>query len=85
MSQKTYLVEGRAARWLRLLQDFGHLDADGQDRLLVAVAELAAESGHPPDLPVGLDLVRRAAAILLLPDDLPMSQILEEDWPLLFS
>lgn len=85
MSQ-TYLLDGRAARWVQLLQDFGHLDADGQDRLLVAVAELAAESGHPADRPVGLDMVRRAAAILLLPDDdHPMPQILEEDWPLLFS
>lgn len=82
----SYVLEGRAARWAQLLLDFGHLDAEGLDRLLVAVAELAAEAGHPPDRPVGLDVVRRAAAILLLPqDDLPLPHILEEDWPLLFS
>ncbi len=83
---EVYTLTGRAARWIQLLHDFGHVDQEGMDRLYVAVAELAAEAGHPADRPVDVDLVRRAAAILLLPDgDRALTQILEEDWSLLFG
>ena len=80
-------LTGRAARWIHLLHDFGHLDGESVDRLLIAVADLHAELGGEPDAWIDLPLVRRAAAVLLLTlrDDGSMSMILEEDWPLLFS
>lgn len=78
-------LTGRAARWVRLLQDFGHLDSDGVDRLLVAVADLHAELGGGRDGWVDLPLVRRAAAVLLCSSDGQLPPILEEDWPLLFA
>ena len=79
-------LTGRAARWVQLLQDFGHVDHDGADRLLVAVAELHAELGGADGAVVDLPLVKRAAAMLFAPQaDEPMPLILEEDWPLLFS
>jgi hypothetical protein len=80
-------LTGRASRWVQLLQDFGHLDQEGVDRLLIAVADLHAESGGAPDAWVDLPTVRRAAAVLLAnpPDDGHLPLILEEDWPLLFS
>lgn len=77
-------LTGRAARWVRLLQDFGHLDSDGVDRLLVTVADLHAETGGGTEGLVDLPLVRRAAAALLCNDE-PLSPILEEDWSLLFA
>jgi hypothetical protein len=79
-------ITGRATRWLKLLEDFGHLTPEAMDRLYIGVAELAAQSGHPPAEPVDLPLVRRAAAIVLAPTtDEPLPVLLEEDWPLLFS
>lgn len=86
MNTGMVVLSGRAARWLKLVEEFGHLGPEGMDRLYVGIAELAAETGHPPDAPVDLELVRRAAAMVLAPvGDEPMPQILEEDWPLLFS
>ena len=80
------VLSGRAARWLRLLEDFGHLGPEASDRLCVGIADLAVRSGVPEGEPVDLDLVRRAAAITLAPSgDEPLSLTLEEDWPLLFS
>jgi hypothetical protein len=73
-------------RWIHLLQDFGHLDADGVDRLLITVADLHAELGGAKDGWIDLPLVRRAAAMILTArDDEPLPIILEEDWPLLFG
>ncbi|MEZ4241303.1 MAG: hypothetical protein R3F59_35125 [Myxococcota bacterium] len=80
----TVRLTGRATRWVHLLQDFGHLDMDGVDRLLVTAAELHAEMGGPADGWVDLPLVRRAAALVLTSqDDGSLPLILEEDWPLL--
>ncbi|MEQ1572125.1 MAG: hypothetical protein ABMA64_41235 [Myxococcota bacterium] len=81
-------LTGRAARWVQLVQDFGHLDQDGVNRLLVTVADLHAESGGDgKDAVVDLPLVRRAAAVMLtsVTDDGQLPMILEEDWALLFS
>lgn len=79
-------LTGRATRWVHLLQDFGHLDLDGVDRLLIAVADLHAELGGPPGGWIDLPVVRRAAAMLLTAtDDGQLPAILEEDWQLLFS
>lgn len=81
-----YSLTGRAVRWLKVLEDFGHLAPDGVDRLYVGIAEVAAQSGHPTDRPIDLPLVRRAAAIVLAPPaDEPLPPLLDEDWPLLFS
>ena len=72
---------------VQLLQEFGHLDSDGADRLLVAVAELHADLGGEDGAVVDLPLVRRAAAMLLVPEQMTesLSQFLDEDWPLFFS
>lgn len=80
-------LTGRAARWVHLLHDFGHLDTEGLDRLLIGVADLHAELGGENGAWVDLPLVRRAAAMQLMTaqEQSPMSMILEEDWPLLFS
>ena len=80
-------LTGRAARWVHLLQDFGHLDTEAFDRLLIAVADLHAQLGGKNDAWVDLPLVRRAAAVQLMAaqEEGPMSIILEEDWSLLFS
>jgi hypothetical protein len=74
-------------RWVHLLQDFGHLDQEGIDRLLITAADLHADLGGSSEGWVDLPLVRRAAALVLTADEdesaLPL--ILEEDWPLLFG
>lgn len=85
MARGMVVLTGRAHRWLKLLEDFGHLTPEAMDRLYVGIAELAAQSGGG-DVPVDLPLVRRAAAAYLAPDareSLPPT--LDEDWPLLFS
>jgi hypothetical protein len=80
------VLTGRAARWLKLLEDFGHLTPEAMDRLYVGVAELAVHVGHPLDQPVDLPLVRQAASMFLAPQgEAPLPPLLEEDWPLLFS
>ncbi|MEQ1506228.1 MAG: hypothetical protein ABMB14_28610 [Myxococcota bacterium] len=80
-------LTGRAARWVHLLHDFGHLDDQGVDRLLIAVADLHAELGGADEGWIDLPLVRRAAAVLLTAtrEDGLLPLILEEDWPLLFG
>lgn len=78
-------LTGRAARWMQLLEDFGHLDPDGIDRVMVGVADLCPPG---PDGARVADLaeVRRAAAMVLFPATLGRSgSLLDEDWPLLFS
>lgn len=81
-------LEGRDQRYLRLLEDFGHLTPDGADRLCVAVAELMpdAEAGTwEAPTPVPREALRRAAAIVLFQADGADRGALAEDWPLLFS
>jgi hypothetical protein len=86
-SAVTIRLTGRAHRWVGLLQEFGHLDTEGADRLLVAVAELHADMGGEDGAIVDLPLVRRAAAMLLVPTELPegLPALLDDDWPLFFS
>ncbi|MBA2319590.1 MAG: hypothetical protein H0V89_00420 [Deltaproteobacteria bacterium] len=74
-------LTGRATRFVALLAEYGHLDADGVNRVLLAAAELVPD-GHPAA--VDIDLVRRAAAILLAPPT-DVTGPLAEDWALLFS
>ncbi len=77
-------LTGRAARFLKLLQDFGHIDQQSADELLVAAAEMYGAAR-----PARVDLVdiRRIAASWLIDMDLPADrrQMLEEDWSILFS
>ena len=53
----------------------------------MAVAELHADMGGEDGAIVDLPLVRRAAAMLLVPTDLldGMPALLDDDWPLFFS
>lgn len=89
------VLTGRAARWLQLLQDFGHIDTEMADQILIFVADIAAKEHEAelrvnPRTRVSIDLVqiRRAAALLVARDleDAPqLPMVLEEDWPLFFS
>jgi hypothetical protein len=75
-------LDGRATRFVAMLRELGHLDQDGCDRLLLGVAELRAGDSRP----VGVQTVRRAAAMLLFPpDELAEGSMLSDDWPFLFS
>lgn len=81
----TLKLTGRAARWIQLLQDFGHLDASSADQLVMAAADLHAEMQTVGDR-IDLALVRRAAAMMLFGSGASEpSPVLDEDWPLLFS
>ncbi len=82
-------LTGRAQRWLRLVQDFGHIDDGRIEDLLVQLADAGPASGAEGivDLPV----LRRAAAVMLFGDgDAQQLRDLEkgplaEDWLFLFS
>jgi hypothetical protein len=82
-------LTGRAQRWLRLLQDFGHIDDHRIEELLVQLAENGPPSGAEGI--VDLPALRRASAVLLFGDgDAQQLRELEkgplaEDWPFLFS
>ena len=77
-------VTGRAAKFVALLQEYGHLDDEGAEDVLVDVAEFL---GTPKGRKVDLADVRRFAASALFDteggDAGPAA--LSEDWPLLFS
>ncbi len=81
-------LTGRAARFLDVLKEFGHIDEDRLDELLVALTEISGGADEPlVDLP---DVRRMAAAILFGPGDSESLEeiekgVLSEDWPLLFS
>lgn len=76
-------LSGRAARYLLLLQDLGHLDAESADRLLIQLGEDADLHGASGPPVVDIDAVRRAAALLLAAAEDPPP--LQADWPLLFT
>ena len=80
-------ITGKGSRWIRLVEEFGHLGSEDVDRLLVGVSELspeAAEASPSHPAPVDERLLRRAAAIMLFGQTMD-SSTLEEDWALLFS
>lgn len=74
-------LSGPAARFLQVLQDFGHLDDDQAARVVLSLVP-----NRKGEAVAGVDAVRRAAAVQLFersggdPDGL-----LADDWPLLFS
>ncbi len=85
MNAAVYSVRltGRATRFLQLLQDYGHLDDQGFDQVLLGLAEIVGtQEGALVDLP----MVRRmAAATLFGPDAEDPEGVLTQDWPFLFS
>jgi hypothetical protein len=74
-------LTGRAAQFVHLLQDFGHLDEEGASRLMVALAD--GGRGNREEM-FDLHDVRRLAAAMLFGQEGENQAILEEDWPLLF-
>lgn len=83
MSLPVHQLSGRAARFALMLRDFGHVDDEGVNRLLLGSADLRGPGAGGP---VDLDEVRRAAAILLFPDvGSEPGSVLDQDWPILFS
>jgi hypothetical protein len=59
-------LTGRATRFVALLAEYGHLDSEGVNRVLLAAAELVPEKHRGP---VDIDLVRRAAPLLIAPPE----------------
>lgn len=83
MSVPVVRLTGRASRFVFMLRDFGHLDDEGVDRLLLGAADLRVPGAVGP---VDLPEVRRAAAMMLFPEgEQPPSALLQADWPILFS
>ena len=77
-------LTGAAARFVYLLQDYGHLDEAGVDRLLLAVADVVGSEDEPV---ADLAVVRRLAATMLfdrLDAEGQDADLLQDDWPLLF-
>ena len=75
-------ITGRAARFIQLLRDFGHLDEEGANQLLVGLGDVVGE--HSPV--VDLHSVRRVASMVLFNNEQgPQQDVLAEDWPFLFS
>lgn len=75
-------VSPRAARYLSLLVEFGHLDLENAERLLMMAAET-----YPGTDRVPLSFVRRVAAAAVISATFPLEggdDLLSDDWPLLF-
>lgn len=81
-------LTGRAARFLDMLREFGHVDEEHLDEIFVALAEMSGGADEAlVDLP---DVRRMAAAVLFDPGDAESIEAMEkgvlaEDWPILFS
>jgi len=76
-------LTGRAARFVFMLRDFGHLDSDAVDRLLLGAVELRQAGVVGP---IDLDEIKQAAAVLLFREDgSAIEGVLAADWPILFS
>lgn len=75
-------VEPRAARYLELLVEFGHLEQREIQQVILASCETWSGQG-----PVPLKAVQRVAATMLVGEGAPVHKgkdILSADWPLLF-
>jgi hypothetical protein len=81
-------LTGRAAKFLQMLQDFGHLDEESGHEVFMAIADHGASRR---EMIVDLPVVRRIAAAVLFGDAFEAASerldptLLAEDWPLLFS
>lgn len=75
-------ITGRAGRFLRLLQEFGHLDDEAVSRIELGLGE----EGPPASGRLDLATARRASARALFEaHEGVVDGLLAEDWPLLFS
>jgi hypothetical protein len=81
-------LTGRAAKFLQMLQDFGHLDEERSNEVFLALAE---HGSSRREVILDLPAVRRVAAAVVFggafedPDERIDPTLLAEDWPLLFS
>lgn len=78
-------LTGRAARYVSLLADFGHLDAKRGEDLMIVLTERYGRPGRI--VSVDLQDVRPAAATLLFANDVDVEHgksTSSEDWPPLF-
>jgi hypothetical protein len=77
-------LTGRAARFLQMMQDLGHLDEESKSQVLLSVR--VANPSRAPAW-VDVDTVRSATAMILFHrlEGEEVSGILSEDWPLVFS
>lgn len=73
-------LTGKSERYVKLLQQYGHLDEDGVNRLLLAVSEVVGNERRPVELP----MLRRIAAMILI-NEAKSEALLEADWEMLFS
>lgn len=76
-------IEPRAARYLELLVEFGHLEPRVVEEIILDASDAYAATG----LPIPLSAVQRLAALELVGESTPSpggTDILSEDWPLLF-
>lgn len=76
-------IEPRAARYLQLLVEFGHLEPNAMEDAVMAASELYPDGRGP----VPLSAVKRVAATMLAQENGPTvggTDILSQDWPLLF-
>lgn len=76
-------IQPRAARYLELLVEFGHLDDRSAREVLFEATEMYGDLG----MPVPITAIQRLAAVRLLAWDEPSpggSDMLSADWPLLF-
>lgn len=74
--------EPRAARYLELLVEFGHLTPEQAEQVLMMSAETWAGSDRVP-----LSFVRRIASTLVVDGEVPQpggKDVLSADWSLLF-
>lgn len=85
MSPLKVQLTGRASRYLKIMVDYGHLDAAGVDHVLFHVSDMVGtEGGTVADF----DLVREVTASALFGDAgevFDEGGVLAEDWPFLFS
>lgn len=82
MTVRQVRLSGKAARYVQMLQDFGHLD----EGLLAQLLTLVRPAEGDPTGRVDLAEVRRAAAALLFDTSQGQPEgLLAEDWALLFS
>lgn len=83
-SVPTVRLTGRAARFLRLLQELGHLD---DEQITEVILSLRVPQNARGQVWADVDVVRSAAALILFDraDGAPLPTVLMDDWPLLFS
>ena len=77
-------LTGRAAHFMRLLRDVGHLDEEAVTAILLQASQLCTEQGEER---IDIEAVRRVSAVTLfaMHGGAKPAGVLSEDWPMLFS